>query len=311
MIVTVTLNPAFDHILFLPDLHLGSFSRAQSTTRMPGGKGINVACSLAVLGEEVVATGLLGGQGCPTFERALRDLGVTTSFVYVNQEIRTDFFIIEEKQNRQSLVVEEGNPIELRYLNNFKSNFERLLSSAKLIEIGGSLPKGVAPNFIKEIILAANRKKVPVVLNLPETILEECIYGTSPFLICPDLRENKSMFGLDIYDSGARHTIAKKLLEIGVEIAMLKYGNLKYVVASKEEIWDGEIELEEKSIMIGVRDAVLAGFIHKYLEKRNLGEALKYGLGAGRSAARNKMNYPNSKREAEEFLMMAKVRKVG
>ena len=311
MIVTVTLNPAFDHILFLPELHLGKFSRAEATTRMPGGKGINVACSLAVLGEEVVATGLLGGQGCPTFERALRDLGVTTSFVYVNQEIRTDFFIIEEKQNRQSLVVEEGSSIELRYLNNFKSNFERLLSSARLVEIGGSLPKGIAPNFIKEIIQAANKKKVQVVLNLPESTLQECMYGTNAFLIYPDLRENKSMFGLDIYQADARKKIAKKLLEIGTEIVILKYGNLNYMAATREEMWDGEIELEEKSIMIGVRDAVLAGFIHKFLEKRNLGEGLKYGLGAGRSAAKNKRNYPNSKTEAEEFLMMAKVRKVG
>lgn len=310
MIVTVTLNPAFDHILFLPEIHLGSFSRAQSTTRMPGGKGINVASSLAVLGEEVVATGLLGGQGCPTFERALRNLGVTTSFIYVNQEIRTDFFIIEEKSNRQSLIVEEGTPIELRYLNSFKDNFERLLSFAKLIEIGGSLPKGVSTNFIRELVLAANKKKIRVVLNLPENYLEECMPGTSLFMVSPDLRENKSMFGMDIYDAAARAKISRKLLEAGVEIVMLKYGNLKYVVATRDEMWDGEIDLEEKSVMIGVRDAVLAGFIHKYLEKLNLGEALKYGLGAGRSAARNRMNYPTSKKEAEEFLMMAKVRKV-
>ncbi|MEE8637971.1 MAG: PfkB family carbohydrate kinase [Candidatus Margulisiibacteriota bacterium] len=311
MIVTVTLNPAFDHILFLPEINLGKFNRVQSTTRMPGGKGINVACSLAVLGEEVIATGLLGGQGCSTFERALRKTGVTTSFIYVNQEIRTDFFIIEEKANRQSLIVEKGNSIELRYLNSFKSNFDRLLTSAKLIEIGGSLPSGVAPNFVKELILAANKKKVKVVLNLPENIFAECMYDTNPFLVYPDLRENKSMFGLDIYNPEARLKIANKLLEIGVEIVMLKYGNLNYVVATRSEMWEGQIDLEETSVMIGVRDAVLAGFIHKYLEKENIGEALKYGLGAGRSSAKNRMNYPNSKNEVEEFLLMAKVRKVG
>ncbi len=311
MIVTVTLNPAFDHLLFLPEINLGKFNRVQSTTRMPGGKGINVACSLAVLGEEVVATGLLGGQGCPIFEGALRKIGVTTSFIYVNQEIRTDFFIIEEKHNRQSLVVEEGSPIELRYLNNFKSNFERLLTSAKLVEIGGSLPKGISANFIKELVIAANKKKVKVVLNLPENILEECMYGTDPFIIYPDLREHKRMFDLDIYDPKARQQIVNKLLETGAEIVMLKYGNLNYIVATKTEIWEGEIDLEEHSVLIGVRDAVLAGFIHKYMGKESIGEALKYGLGAGRSSAKNKMNHPNSKKEVEEFLLMAKVRKVG
>ncbi|MBE9593224.1 MAG: 1-phosphofructokinase, partial [Proteobacteria bacterium] len=100
---------------------------------MPGGKGINVASSLAVLGEEVVATGFLGGQGSRMFEEALRKIGVTTSFTYIDQEIRTDFYIIEEKENRQSLLIEKGSSIELRYLNSLKANFERLLPSAKLV----------------------------------------------------------------------------------------------------------------------------------------------------------------------------------
>ena len=311
MIITVTLNPAFDHILFLPELHLGKFSRAHDTIRMPGGKGVNVACSLAVLGEEVIATGFLGGQGGAAFERTLSNLGVSTSFVYAGQETRTDFFIIEEKHNRQSLVVEEGKPFEPRNLASFKSNFERLLGSAKLVEIGGSLPEGVPCSFIKELLLATNEKKVKVALNLPESILAECMHGANPFLIAPDLRENKSMFGLDIYNAEARLKIARKLFELGAEVVLLKYGNLKYLAATRDELWDGEIDLEEKSILIGVRDAVLAGFVHKYLEKADLAAALRYGLGAGRSTASNKMNYPRSKKEAEEFSLLAKVERIG
>lgn len=80
MIVTVTLSPAFDHLLFFPEISLGKLNRAVSTLRMPGGKGINLASSLAVLGEEVVTTGFLGGQGSRTFEGSLRKIGVTTSF---------------------------------------------------------------------------------------------------------------------------------------------------------------------------------------------------------------------------------------
>ncbi|MFH1361627.1 MAG: PfkB family carbohydrate kinase, partial [bacterium] len=310
MLVTVTLNPALDHILILPEVHLGTFNRAEDTIRMPGGKGINVACSLAVMGDEVVATGFLGGQGCPTFETALRKLGVTTNFTYVDSEIRTDFFIIEEGKNRQSLVVEEGVAIKLRYLNSFKANFERLLSSASLVEIGGSLPNGVAPNFLKELVDMANQKKVKVVLNLPEDMLVECMQGTTTYMAAPDLRESKKMFGKEIYDEKARIEIAEELQKRGAQIVILKYGNLNYYVTTKEEAWDGEIDLEKTSVMIGVRDAMLAGFIHNYQATGKLGEALKYSLGAGRSAANNKFNYPLSKEEIEEFLLRAKVRKV-
>jgi len=311
MIVTVTLNPAFDHLLQIPDINLGSFNRAQTTTRMPGGKGINVASSLSILGDEVIATGLLGGQGCAIFEGMLRKIGVTTNFIYVDQEIRTDFFIMEEGKCRQTLIVEKGSPIELRYLNSFKSNFERLLSSVDMVEIGGSLPSGVAPTFIRDLVVAANKKKVKVVLNLPEDCLLECMQGTKQFIVYPDLRENKSMFGKDIYDPAARLGIIKELRKKDAEIIILKFGNLNYLVASKDEVWEGEIELGACTVMIGVRDAFLAGFIHKYQEKENLGEALKYGLGAGRSAALNNRNHPKSRQEVDEFYLMAKVRKVG
>jgi len=310
MIITVTLNPAFDHLLFLPEIKLGTFNRAEETLRMPGGKGINVACSLAVMGEEVAATGFLGAQGSRMFEEALAKLGVTTAFIYVDQGIRTDFFVIEENKKRQSLIVEEGISIELRYLNSFKANFERLLSSADLVEIGGSLPKGVSPNFIKELVVLANKNKVKVVLNLPEELLLESMQGTNSFIIYPDLREDKSMLGKDIYKPQARQEIANEILKRGAEIVILKHGNLNYTVFTQHEVWDGEIDLEASSILIGVRDAVLAGFIHKYKESGNIGEALKYGLGAGRSAAKNKTNHPSSKQEIEEFLLRAKVRKV-
>jgi tagatose 6-phosphate kinase len=311
MIVTVTLNPAFDHLLQIPDIILGSFNRAKTTTRMPGGKGINVASSLSILGDEVIATGLLGGQDCAIFEGMLRKIGVTTNFIYVDQVIRTDFFIMEEGKCRQTLIVEKGSPIELRYLNSFKANFERLLSSVDLVEIGGSLPSGVAPNFIRDLVTAANKKKIKVVLNLPEDCLQECMQGTKQFIVYPDLRENKTMFGKDIYDPQARLEMIKELRKKDVEIIILKFGNLNYIVASKDEIWEGEIELGDCTVMIGVRDAFLAGFIHKHLEKDNLGESLKYGLGAGRSAALNNRNHPKSKQEVDEFYLMAKVRKVG
>jgi 1-phosphofructokinase family hexose kinase len=311
MIVTITLNPAFDHLLFLPEANLGQLNRAQTTLRMPGGKGINVASSLAVLGEEVVATGFLGGQGSRMFEESLRKLGVTTSFIYIDQEIRTDFYVIEEKKNRQSLVIEKGASIELRYLNSFKANFERLLSSAKLIEIGGSLPKGVAANFIKELIVSANRKKVKVVLNLQESILKESLDGTSLFMVCPDLRAGCCIFGKDLSKPEARTSATQQLFEKGAEIVILNYGDLRYSVAKKDEAWEGEIEVGKSPIMIGVQDGLLAGFIHNYTQTNNIGEALKYGLGTAYSTSRNKMNYPNSKQEAEELRLMAKVRKVG
>lgn len=46
MIVTVTLNPSVDEEYLLDEIVLGSWSRANATLRMPGGRGVNVALML-------------------------------------------------------------------------------------------------------------------------------------------------------------------------------------------------------------------------------------------------------------------------
>ena len=311
MILTVTLNPAFDHLLFFPEISMGKPNRAVSTLRMSGGKGINVASSLAVLGDEVVATGFLGGQGSRAFEGFLRKIGVTTSFTYIDQEVRTNFYIVEDKKNRQSLFIEKSSSIELRYLNSFKANFKRLLHSAKLVEIGGSLPEGITPDFINELIFSANEKKVKVILNLQESILKECLAGSSFFIVCPDLRETCYIFGENICSPASRPKAVQWLLNKGAEIVILKYGDLCYFVAKKDEAWEGEIGIEGSNvIMLGVRDGMLAGFIHNYLRTNDVGEALKFGLGSALSTALNKMNYIHSGKQAEELCLKAKVRKI-
>ena len=62
MIITVTLNTALDRTLSVPSFRLGQRHRCVDTVTMPGGKGINVARALKLLGEPVIATGLTGGM---------------------------------------------------------------------------------------------------------------------------------------------------------------------------------------------------------------------------------------------------------
>ena len=62
MIVTVTLNAAFDRSLTVPVFQLGHRHRSSEVLTLAGGKGINVARALKLLGVPVVATGLAGGM---------------------------------------------------------------------------------------------------------------------------------------------------------------------------------------------------------------------------------------------------------
>ena len=61
MILTVTMNPSVDTRYQLDELIIDDVNRV-TPEKTAGGKGLNVARVLGQLGDDVVATGLLGGH---------------------------------------------------------------------------------------------------------------------------------------------------------------------------------------------------------------------------------------------------------
>jgi len=67
-IVTVTLNPALDRTLYLPNFTLGKVNRVENERTDPGGKGINVAKVISALNHPVLVTGFLGKKNAEPFQ---------------------------------------------------------------------------------------------------------------------------------------------------------------------------------------------------------------------------------------------------
>jgi 1-phosphofructokinase/tagatose 6-phosphate kinase len=91
MILTVTLNAAIDRTVAVPSFRQGNRHRAVEATTAAGGKGVNVARALKLLGRPVIATGLAGG---PTGARLMERLA--------EESILTDFTWIGESRGRTS-----------------------------------------------------------------------------------------------------------------------------------------------------------------------------------------------------------------
>ena len=73
MILTVTLNAAIDRTVAVPNFRLGQRHRAVEARTMAGGKGVNVARALRLLGRPVIAAGMAGGaSGTRLLEAAAR-----------------------------------------------------------------------------------------------------------------------------------------------------------------------------------------------------------------------------------------------
>jgi len=98
-IVTVTLNPAIDHLLEAPQFAVGSHVRARRIGRNPAGKGINVARVIATLGSRCIATGLVGKGELGMFESFLDERGegrVTNQLLVIHGRTRDNVTIMDQ-----------------------------------------------------------------------------------------------------------------------------------------------------------------------------------------------------------------------
>ena len=62
MILTVTLNAAIDKRYVVEDFKSGAVFRIKECSYSAGGKGLNVARVASIAGEDVLATGFVGGH---------------------------------------------------------------------------------------------------------------------------------------------------------------------------------------------------------------------------------------------------------
>src|SRR5260221_14773729 len=95
MIVTVTLNAAIDRTLTVPNFQRGQRHRASAGVTLAGGKGINVARALKMLGVPVVATGLVGGATGPRIVEELTNEAILNHLVHLEGQSRTSTAVLD------------------------------------------------------------------------------------------------------------------------------------------------------------------------------------------------------------------------
>lgn len=106
---TITLNPGLDRTLTVPKLHENSVLRASISRLDWGGKGFNVARALQAMGTKSVAMGLVGGFTGQMLTQGLNQLGISTDFIQIAGESRTNT-VIEEAESGRYIKVNEPGP---------------------------------------------------------------------------------------------------------------------------------------------------------------------------------------------------------
>src|SRR4029077_9897110 len=143
--VTVTLNPAIDRTVWVDELVPGTTHRTADTRVTFGGKGINVARSVARIGAPVVALGLAGEDQATPIERYLDSLGVPSRFIRTPGETRTNLKVIEQATGTATVINASGSEGGADHVDALEHELLATVERQQslVVVFAGSLPLGV------------------------------------------------------------------------------------------------------------------------------------------------------------------------
>src|SRR5581483_4536063 len=165
VIVTVTLNAAVDRTLTVPNFQRGQRHRASAGLTLAGGKGINVARALKLLGVPVVATGFVGGSTGTRIVEELTREAVLNDFVPIDDESRTSTAVVDPAGGTYTEINEWGPSVSEEELGMLHEKLLYLTQGAEIVVFAGSLPRSIEDDFYGEATRELARRHVPAVLD--------------------------------------------------------------------------------------------------------------------------------------------------
>jgi len=199
MILTITLNPSVDIAYQLDTFHLDTVNRVEKVQKTAGGKGLNVTRVLKQVGENVVATGFIGGEIGSYVKKQLTRNDIKNSFVEIGNETRNCIAVLHDGQ--QTEILEQGPTIQEHEALNFIEHLEIILNNVEVVVISGSLPKGLASNYYVEIVELCKQCDVAVVLDCSGEALKKVLESQQkPTVIKPNTEELSQLIGKNITD---------------------------------------------------------------------------------------------------------------
>jgi 1-phosphofructokinase family hexose kinase len=162
MILCVCAGPALDLTYRVDRLEVGSTNRVREVRQRPGGKAINVARLLHLLGEDVHLLTTAGGDSGASLAAGLRDDGIPHELVPSAAPTRRTVAIVDAALGEVTMLNE---PAVLEDWGAFRSASEALIPPADVVVISGRLPAGPPPDAFAQLIAIAAAKDIPVVLD--------------------------------------------------------------------------------------------------------------------------------------------------
>jgi 1-phosphofructokinase family hexose kinase len=270
VIACLALTPAIDRLVEVDRLVHGAVHRPAAAVAVAGGKGLNAARAAAALGAAVEAVAALGGEMGRWVAARLGDEGVAARIVWVEGETRICTSIADRETESLTELYERGEPLAG---GEWDALVARALEPADWLAISGSMPAGVEPDRLGELIEAARSAGTRVALDTHGPALEA------------GLRARPELVKVNAAEAAEVAAGAEELRELSGGAVVVTRGTEGLVaIDSDGRRYEASVDARGP-YPVGSGDATLAGLLTALDGDGGWEDALRLGVGAAAANA--------------------------
>ena len=291
MIVCVTPNAAIDLTMQLDELRIGVVQRAQESIAVAGGKGVNVARAVRLLGGASVNGAFLGGAAGRYFAELAEREGLSGRWTWVDGETRTCVMLAQPKHGDATVVNGQGMMVGAADWPRLEHDVIALLreTAASSVCLCGSLPPGSPVDAYAKLIgacVASGRRTwvdtsgapLRAALGVPGASIK---VNRAELMHALEDDEEMSLESLAEIGTSARRLITRYALDV----VAVTLGGEGAVLATADGAWAAAAPQVPLVSSVGSGDAMLAGAAYGFERQLSPAESLRCGIAAGSANA--------------------------
>jgi 1-phosphofructokinase len=259
-IATVTLNPAIDQTVSIPNFRAGEVNRVAYTRSDAGGKGVNVASVLADYGHPVSATGFLGEENTLLFERLFAQKQIEDRFVRIAGSTRSGIKIIDETRQETTDINFPGEMPTARDVETLFQIVKELTAKCSWFVLSGSIPAELSPEIYRELVEAIKAQGKAVALDTSGEGLRRAL-AAAPTLVKPNVEELQELSREPLHREEEIVRAAQRLLDHGIDCVVVSMGKQGALFVERGEVIVARPPEVVVKSTVGAGDAMVSGLV--------------------------------------------------
>lgn len=283
-IYTLTMNPALDVTTAVSEVVPLHKLRCDPEQRFPGGGGLNVARAVNRLGGDAAALFPCGGTTGAELARLLEQAAVSCTPIPIAGESRQNFAVLETVTGKQYRFVLPGPVLSVAECDAVTKTVWSRVSSGDFVVASGSLPRGVAADFLHRQATHALASGVRLVLDTQPEILKQSL-APGVDLIKPSFSEFVALTGVSPLDEAAALGAIRTMIDHNLcrRVALSLGDRGAWFVGRDFAIAAAAPSITPNST-IGAGDSFVAGLILALSRQETPEDSLRCAVAAGAAA---------------------------